>query len=279
MDKLVKTFTLAASFCILFGFLALGTASAVTFSAETTIIEPGQSGAIPITMSDNSIGIAALTVPISIPGADVTIDSVSFMGSLATLDMSTMAEIDDAAGTVRISYLPNSALSTISAVQGQIAMVHVTIDAAAPDQDVAISQIEMLVDADTPQRWIRPEVADASGAGTLQADFVGAAIEVRRLSDIDDDDGAMPTAFALKQNYPNPFNPSTTIAFSLAERSQTILRVYNILGQEIETLVDNILPAGEYEVTWDADHRASGIYFYRLQTVQGVLTKKMSLLK
>lgn len=83
----------------------------------------------------------------------------------------------------------------------------------------------------------------------------------------------------LGQNSPNPFNPATTINFSLPQKAQVSLTVYNILGQQVTTLVNDELSAGEYSVTWDAAKYASGIYFYSLKTGQTRLTKKALLVK
>lgn len=89
----------------------------------------------------------------------------------------------------------------------------------------------------------------------------------------------LPLAFDLKQNYPNPFNPSTRIAFSLSEKSLTTLKVYDILGNEIATLVNEEKPAGTYEVNFDASRLSSGVYLYKLQSNGQVQTRKMLLLK
>jgi len=83
----------------------------------------------------------------------------------------------------------------------------------------------------------------------------------------------------LKQNFPNPFNPITTIEYTLQSRSEISLIVFNIIGQEVARLVDNEKAAGKHFVKWDASNLASGIYFYRLQADNFVLTKKMVLLK
>lgn len=71
----------------------------------------------------------------------------------------------------------------------------------------------------------------------------------------------LPENYSLKQNYPNPFNPSTTISYLLAEKSQVTLKIYNILGQEIEKLVDEEQTAGLQKIKWNAGRYASGIYF------------------
>ena len=126
---------------------------------------------------------------------------------------------------------------------------------------------------------MRLELADNLGLDIILPDFEGGIVWVESPLDVNDDPIGLPTALALKQNYPNPFNPSTTIAYSLPERSQVTLKIFNILGQEVETLVDEVKPAGEYEVTWRSDTNASGLYFYRLNYKGKVLTKKMTLLK
>jgi hypothetical protein len=85
--------------------------------------------------------------------------------------------------------------------------------------------------------------------------------------------------FSLDQNYPNPFNPNTTLSFVIGHSSFVTLKVYDVLGNEVATLVDGEKPAGSYEVEFDASGLSSGMYFYKLQTGNFVETKKMLLLK
>ena len=75
----------------------------------------------------------------------------------------------------------------------------------------------------------------------------------------------VPPSFELQQNYPNPFNPITTIEFDLPKSSDVTLKVYNILGEEVATLVSDKLYAGSYLYEWDASKLASGVYLYRLR--------------
>ncbi len=89
----------------------------------------------------------------------------------------------------------------------------------------------------------------------------------------------VPVEYSLDQNYPNPFNPSTVIRFSIPERANVTLKVYNILGSEVMTLLEGEQEAGQYNVTMDASALASGVYFYTLNTGSINLTKKMMLLK
>jgi hypothetical protein len=90
---------------------------------------------------------------------------------------------------------------------------------------------------------------------------------------------SLPTVFALQQNYPNPFNPSTTIKYDLPKETRVKLVVYDILGREVSTLVDETQKSGSYRVVWNANRFASGVYLYRLQAGNYSSTKKLLLLK
>lgn len=72
-------------------------------------------------------------------------------------------------------------------------------------------------------------------------------------------------SYKLLQNYPNPFNPSTTIKYNLLNSNDVILKIYNLAGQELETLVNRYQSAGEHQITWQPKGLTSGIYLYRLQ--------------
>lgn len=87
------------------------------------------------------------------------------------------------------------------------------------------------------------------------------------------------TEYDLHQNYPNPFNPSTAIEFDLPKTSEVSLKVFNILGEEVITLVSDRLSAGSYSYKWDASNLASGIYLYRLKAGDYVETRKMILMR
>jgi hypothetical protein len=90
---------------------------------------------------------------------------------------------------------------------------------------------------------------------------------------------SMPTQFALSQNYPNPFNPTTMIEYSIPQNSFVTLKVYNVLGQEVASLVNQERQSGSYVVNFDASRLSSGMYFYKIQAGSFTLTKKMLLLK
>ena len=95
----------------------------------------------------------------------------------------------------------------------------------------------------------------------------------------DEQNNVLPTEYSLFQNYPNPFNPSTRIKYQVSSISFVSLVVFDILGNEIETLVNEEKPAGTYELTWYAGNLPSGVYFYKIQAGDFIETKKMLLLR
>ncbi|MGB5895882.1 MAG: T9SS type A sorting domain-containing protein, partial [Ignavibacteriaceae bacterium] len=89
----------------------------------------------------------------------------------------------------------------------------------------------------------------------------------------------VPTEFTLYQNYPNPFNPATKIKYSIPKESEVTVKVFDILGAEVITLLNEEKEAGVYEVDFNAQRLASGVYFYRLQAGSFIEAKKMVLMK
>jgi hypothetical protein len=89
----------------------------------------------------------------------------------------------------------------------------------------------------------------------------------------------MPLTYLLRQNFPNPFNPSTNISFSLPTRSFVSLKVIDLLGREVATIISEEMSAGSYSRQWNANNLTSGVYFYRLQAGSFAETKKLILLK
>lgn len=96
---------------------------------------------------------------------------------------------------------------------------------------------------------------------------------------VEETGGVMPSEFNLSQNYPNPFNPTTNIKFAIPQSEFVSMKVYDVLGREVTTLVNENLTAGSYEVTFDASKLAAGMYIYQIQAGDFVTSKKMMLLK
>lgn len=121
--------------------------------------------------------------------------------------------------------------------------------------------------------------ANVGFAGLGQQGGIGGFIKYSIPTGITPINSNVPADFSLSQNYPNPFNPSTTIKFALPKSGSVMLKVYNALGKEVETLISEDMGAGTYEVTFDASKLNSGMYFYRLSTNGFSDTKRMMLVK
>jgi len=122
-------------------------------------------------------------------------------------------------------------------------------------------------------RLIIKEIEFSSADGRLMKSLSGESSQ-----------SVVPSGFILEQNYPNPFNPITEIGFSLPKMSKVNLTVYNVLGQEVITLIESSMPSGNHTVIWDGRNDlgssvGSGIYFYRLKADDFEAKRKMILLK
>jgi hypothetical protein len=89
----------------------------------------------------------------------------------------------------------------------------------------------------------------------------------------------LPTEYSLSQNYPNPFNPVTTIQFALPVSGHVVIKIYDMLGREVATLIDEDMPAGRHTVPWDASNDASGVYFAHMLSGPFEQTRRMILIK
>jgi photosystem II stability/assembly factor-like uncharacterized protein len=126
-------------------------------------------------------------------------------------------------------------------------------------------------------------VLSADEAFACGGDFPGPAVMLHTtnggISGVNHPPGELPDGFVLLQNYPNPFNPVTTIQFTIVNRQLTRVNVYDVLGREVATLVNEVKEPGRYLVQWDASGMASGVYLYRLYTQTVVATRKLLLLR
>jgi hypothetical protein len=125
-----------------------------------------------------------------------------------------------------------------------------------------------------PASWVNPAFT-----GNLPGDQNMGALGVYVSTKVKSLTNPIPTNFALNQNFPNPFNPSTQISFQLPSDSRMTLKVYDILGREVATLIDGYQTAGVHQVQFNAQNLSSGIYFYRLSVAGQDVVKKMLLLK
>ncbi len=124
-------------------------------------------------------------------------------------------------------------------------------------------------------RYVRTPYEDGHAVGPFimaSLEIDGAATAIRETQNV------IPKTISLS-NYPNPFNPQTQIVYSLTKQQRVKLTVFNLLGQEIETLVDQVQPFGKYTIHFDASHLPSGVYIYTLHTDSDVVSRKMVYLK
>jgi Secretion system C-terminal sorting domain len=128
-------------------------------------------------------------------------------------------------------------------------------------------------------------IGNNSGAVNLGSYFIVDDLAFEGISvDVNETDNTIPNEFSLEQNYPNPFNPSTKIRYSIpstssGETQKVTLKVYNMLGNEVATLVNEEQTAGNYKISFNPSGLSSGIYLYKLQSGNFVQTKKMIYLK
>lgn len=155
----------------------------------------------------------------------------------------------------------------------------ITITDAADDfvaMNIPITYLSNEVpDSATIVLQVADQVSDTSASGSYA---VIDDISFNAVSDVEEDDLKL-SDFILAQNYPNPFNPSTIISWQSPRGSWQTIKVYDLLGRVVATLVDEYKPAGSYAVDFNASKLSSGVYLYRLQAGNNIQTRKMALIK
>jgi hypothetical protein len=115
--------------------------------------------------------------------------------------------------------------------------------------------------------------------GTAQANRPNTCLTMTPVTGTGNNTNQVPATYSLSQNYPNPFNPVTKINFAIPKQGFVTLKVYDVLGREIRTLVNEVKTAGEYSVDFNASEFSSGVYFYRLESQGFTDIKRMMLVK
>lgn len=143
--------------------------------------------------------------------------------------------------------------------------------------------IDSLTDSTRTQLVFTEAIVADSSIVIIPFEFINGEISLSPSVGVKETQNSLPSVFKLYQNYPNPFNPITTIKYDVPKASHVTLKVLNLLGQEVATLVNEYKPAGRYEVEFQSAvgsrQLASGVYFYQLKVGDYVQTKKMLLIR
>jgi len=232
---------------------------------------------VPLEIS-NLDNLVALDIPLKF-SEGVTLKEVDFTDTRIEYFDFKISNIDNENHTVIIGALPQMSYEgkpDLAAGSGVVANLIFEIDDPSIT-DVTIEAIEMADPYHKLMFVYHDYNTDGSIAG-IRAEYPAFADVV---VDSDPIGVELPAVFALDQNYPNPFNPTTEINFALPTAGHVSLTIYNVLGQEVERLVDEHMDAGNHTVTWEASNYSSGVYFYRLiaDNDKFVKTNKMMILK
>jgi len=242
---------------------AVGKAEA---KGATTLVVP-----LEIANADN---LVALDIPLSFSDG-VTLKEVNFDNTRISYFDFKISNINNENNTVIIGALPQMSMTPkpdLKAGSGVIANLVFEIDNPSVNT-VTIEAIEL----EDPYHKLMFVYHEYNADGSI----ANVRVEYPEFGSVAFSNPAdeLPTEYNLAQNYPNPFNPTTDIAFALPHAGQVKLVVYNVLGQEVVTLVDQHMDAGNHTVTWEANDYSSGVYFYRLNAEKYTQTLKMMLLK
>lgn len=234
---------------------------------------------VPVTLN-NEATLTVIKLPLTYTSSALILDSVSFAGTRGILaGKSRLAQRQDPLHQVLIT-LEYFDTAPLNPGFGPIANLFFRIADTAANQVVPIDTATFLGVV-----GLSVKTNSAEGNVTFIPSFDPGSVTVDLSTDVgDEDDPSLPRSFALAQNYPNPFNPSTTIEFSLPRSAHVQLEIFNVLGQNVATLVNATLSAGRHEVIFDTQNvggnsLSSGVYFYRLKAGDFVTSRKMTLLK
>lgn len=228
---------------------------------------------VPLTVS-NDKELAALDIPLKFSDG-VTLKEVDFTGTRVEYFDLKAAMIDNENQTVVLGLLPQISpveKPNLEAGDGVVAYLVFEIN----DESLKGLTLEA-VELKEPDHRLSFVYRDGEAGNTqIKVDRPEFGQTVVALYG---GENGLPTSYSLKQNYPNPFNPSTQIAFDLPSASNVELSIYNVLGQEVKTLINQQMEAGSHIITFDGSNLSSGIYFYRLSAENFTATKKMMMLK
>jgi hypothetical protein len=251
-------------------------ASVHKFAAAKALTE-ANTVTVPLQIT-NEANLAAIDIPLKF-SEGVTLEKVTFDETdVAYFDLK-IANIDNEKNQVIIGLLPQMSTQPkpdLGAGEHHVANLVFRID------DPTVKEVTLeAVELKNPGHFLAFVYHDFDANGVPHSRLEHPEFTPQTLALVPGATAAdnLPTSFALDQNYPNPFNPTTTIAFDVPATSHVNVSIFNILGQKVETLVDEEMQAGSYSREWDANGFSSGIYFYRITADNFTETKKMAFVK
>jgi len=240
-------------------------------------VSSGEQFAVPVQIY-NQHPLYNVRLPLEYPSDNIVFDSATFDGTRA--DHAILADaVADNAGKRMLLSLGFDAGNLLPSGSGPIAILHFTC---------LFSGVTSAVALDTTDQYLAEYYCQLGPIFQYVRTYPGYSpgiITIDLSTDVDDDNRlALPEEYSLDQNVPNPFNPTTSMAFAIPERCHVLMEVFNVLGQKVRILVNEIMPAGHYTVAFDSrdnDGRplASGIYMYRIKTKHFTQSRKMLLVK
>jgi hypothetical protein len=243
------------------------TAKAAPVSTEDVLIVP-----VDVT---NAQDLVAMDIPLSF-SEGASVDTIVFTDRVKSFEVK-IANYDNEKREIVIGLISMVSGQRPDMVAGSGAVAEIYFNLEPGVDFVEINPIEI----ETPNHSLTYYWNDFS-SGRAEVRSVHPEVEAGQV--FYSNPTAIPTKFALHQNSPNPFNPTTKIAYDMSDAGDVKISVFNVLGQNVNDLVNGYREAGSYEVIWDGKDKsgsavASGMYFYRIDTEQFIETKKMLLLK
>lgn len=289
MTRKLQTTVLAVLLVLSFSAAAFAVDYNGYISIDSVEAHRGDKFSVPVWLHGNSVAFSALAVPIRYNSPYLTLDSVSFVGSIKPEAFTGIDQNEADLHLVKISYIPPIGSATppptINASDGIVARLFFTLsDQAAagfiPFDSANIDEYIVNGSDTVANKWIGIVLSDEYGDTAYFPSCQPGGVNVLVPTGVNDGtDDILPDQFALSQNYPNPFNPTTRIEFSVPASGPVKLEVFNVLGQSMAVLFDGTASAGIHHVDFDAARYPSGIYFYRFVHNGGSETRKMVLLK
>lgn len=275
MSKQFKSGTVIAAVLLAPGILFAATNS---FTAAKVNVGTNNTIVVPLEVS-NENGLMAIDIPLKF-SEGVTLKEVTFEGTRTEYFDLKLSNINNDKRQVVIGLISQASATRkpeLTAGNGAIAnLVFEVTDPKATELKIETVKLE------NPHHSLSFIYRNGEGTNSthtrVEPTFSTIALSLSGAN------GILPTEYSIEQNYPNPFNPKTNISFALPVSGNVSIAVYNVLGQEVKSLVDQPMEAGHHTITWDGTNNggsqvSSGVYFYRITAGTFTESRKMMMLK